>query len=117
MHPSVTVPGPREGLIVARDSSRPLPQRHRREKDPGTLSMGTHKLLCNPAVLFAKPPCTGKRQQRFSSPRKVRARTKRQLGVSSLQKMAEHKFLSHSPSGKKKNKLNSGDKLLSDGKY
>lgn len=60
---------------------------------------GIQELFCSPAAV-----CAEKRQQRFSSPRKVQARTNPQLGVSSLQKMAEHKFLLHFPPGKKKKK-------------
>lgn len=52
MQPSVKVPGPREALIVPRDSSWPLLQRQAREKELET-AHETHKLLCRPAVVFA----------------------------------------------------------------
>lgn len=67
--PSVTVPGPREGLIVARDSPRPLPRGHRGGKEPGALPMGpTGRFAARLYRLFAELRCAGKRQQRFSPP-------------------------------------------------
>lgn len=74
VQPAVGVPGPRGAFMVPRDSSRPLLHRQARGKEPGALPMGPTS--CFVARLWClQLLCSGKDQQRFSSPRKVRART------------------------------------------
>lgn len=66
MQPSVTVPAPREALVVPQDSTWPLLERQAREKEPGALPMDPRAAL----LWCLQLPCSGKDQQRFSSPGK-----------------------------------------------
>lgn len=85
---SVTAPGPRKALIVPQDSTQPLLERQAREKEPGALPM---RPMSSFAVVLAVTVLR-ERSATLQLLRKVRAQTIPQLGVSSLQKMAEDTF-------------------------